>query len=312
MKCSLLLAAAMFLPAILQGAEPFAVVTVPVANLREEPRHGSEMLSQGILGTPLKILSETGEWLQVEMPDGYRGHMIANGVQQMDSAAFDAWRSSARVCVSDLYCNIHVAPDTNSDVVSPLQMGDIVAYDEPLQGTVFMKVHLPDGRSGYMDFYKTRLFEPFSSAVAKDCVDEVAREIIESAREMMGQEYLWGGTSAKAADCSGFTRIIFQNGGIYLPRDAWQQAEAGEEVDYSSLQPGDLIFFSNAKGRVNHVGIYEGDGVMLHCSGRVREDLIGPSSRTDLPEYHKKPSSFRRIIGVELPSDRKANQLYFK
>lgn len=308
MIARILLSVVMLVAATVAAAQ-YAVVTVPVANLREEPRHGAEMLSQGILGTPLIVVSHTGEWLQVEMPDGYRGYMIANSVRQMNTREFDAWRTSRRVKVLPENVKLLSSVEADADVVSTLQTGDVLAVDSI--GAECFKVSLPDGRSGYVASDVIEEFARFDSAA--DEASAVADKIIDNGRAVIGQEYLWGGTSIKAADCSGLTRILFFAEGIYLPRDAYQQAEIGKAVTYSELRKGDLIFFTNAKGRVNHVGIYEGDGVMLHCSGCVREDRIGESQfRSHLPAYYKKPTYYRRVIGVDIPSNEKANQLYFK
>lgn len=291
--------------------EPYAVVTVPVANLREEPRHGAELMSQGVMGTPMTVRSRTGEWLAVTLPDGYDGYMIANSVALMDSAAFDRWRTSPRACVDVRDTGMRLSPSADAQMVSPLQLDDIVTVSDTVEGGKWLHVALPDGREGYLPSADAGEFRLFGSGAPADVR---AASIIRRGKEILGQEYLWGGTSIKGNDCSGFTRVLFQSEGTYLPRDAWQQALAGEAVTADALLPGDLVFFSNAKGRVNHVGIYIGDGLMMHCSGRVRIDrLFGNSDVSDgFPRYPGRPSAFRRVLsGAPLESDTKANTLYF-
>lgn len=284
---------------------PFGVVTVPVANLREEPRHGSELMSQAIMGTPLKINSRQGEWYAVTMPDGYEGFMIGNSIALMDKTTFQNWQTSARAYVTEMAANLLSAPDKKAPSVSPLQLSDIVEVTDSLENN-FLKVRLPDGREGFVEETYLEEFKPFGNGNTS-----VAEIILKRGESLLGQEYLWGGTSAKAADCSGFTRILFQASGTYLPRDAWQQALEGKQVMENELLPGDLIFFSNAKGKVNHVGIYAGDGMMLHCSGRVKLDrIVSDEKGSEL--YPVKPSQYRRMLtGAPLKSDVKANDLYF-
>jgi cell wall-associated NlpC family hydrolase len=103
---------------------------------------------------------------------------------------------------------------------------------------------------------------------------------------MMGLPYLWGGTSWKGVDCSGFTRTIYLMNGMLLPRDASQQVHVGKQVDtsadYGNLQPGDLLFFGRpatdlSNERAVHVGMWLGNGQFIHSSGMVRISSFNPS-----------------------------------
>lgn len=292
------------LPTVL-ALEPYGIVSVPVANLREEGRHGAELVSQGIMGTPVKIDGREGQWYDVTMPDGYRGYMIDNSLTLTDGAGLARWQESPRCVVEAMSTCVHSAPSRDSALISPLQLADILVVRDTIAGGEWLHVALPDGREGYMEQRDAREFKRFGRPGTK-----AAETIINRGKALMGQEYLWGGTSAKANDCSGFSRILFQSAGVYLPRDAWQQALTGSAVEEKDLRPADLIFFANAKGRVNHVGIYLGDGLMLHCSGRVRINRLWGEG--DEERYRLRPSLYRRILGsAPLESDREANNLYF-
>jgi len=83
-----------------------------------------------------------------------------------------------------------------------------------------------------------------------------------------GTPYRFGGSSSHALDCSGFVQKVFRANGIELPRDSRAQAKYGYKVSLSELKPGDLLFFKTYKQDVSHVGIYIGDGKMIHAARR--------------------------------------------
>ena len=91
--------------------------------------------------------------------------------------------------------------------------------------------------------------------------------VVTEARKYLGVPYLWGGTDpAKGLDCSGFTKLVYGNLGIELPRTSSQQATAGTAVaSLADARPGDLVFFDHSPGRpgIDHVGVYVGDGRMI-------------------------------------------------
>ena len=101
-------------------------------------------------------------------------------------------------------------------------------------------------------------------------------ELIETfMHPFLGAPYLWGGRTPNGVDCSGLTQMLFMLMGIYLPRDAAQQAEEGDTVELLDLaEPGDLAFFDNVEGRIVHVGIVLPERRIIHASGRVRIDML--------------------------------------
>ncbi|WP_106478991.1 C40 family peptidase [Phytohalomonas tamaricis] len=95
-----------------------------------------------------------------------------------------------------------------------------------------------------------------------------ATEIIAMGEAFLGLPYLWSGRSAFGFDCSGFVHALFKAAGYLIPRDAIDQAEQGQPVALDALAVGDLLFFErpqhDGRLRIEHVGLYCGDGQMLH------------------------------------------------
>jgi cell wall-associated NlpC family hydrolase len=91
-------------------------------------------------------------------------------------------------------------------------------------------------------------------------------QLVKQARRFIGRPYVWAGTSGVCVDCSGFTHLVYRVLGLTIPRDAADQATAGRRIaTRSALRPGDLVFFRGSSGAVHHVGLYVGDGRMIHA-----------------------------------------------
>jgi cell wall-associated NlpC family hydrolase len=119
-------------------------------------------------------------------------------------------------------------------------------------------VGLPDGSVGYLLKTDVRM----ADSIVPDPV-----EMVRQGEQFLGLNYVWAGTSAYGFDCSGLTMRLLQSQGVDIPRDAADQAMEGMAVEKSSLAIGDLLFYANnaGKGYVYHVGMYVGDGMMIHA-----------------------------------------------
>lgn len=90
--------------------------------------------------------------------------------------------------------------------------------------------------------------------------------IVRNAQSLQGVPYVFGGTTTKGFDCSGFTQYVYKGSGISLPRTSYSQFGAGTAVQKDQLQPGDLVFFTTYSKGASHVGIYIGGGSFVHAS----------------------------------------------
>ncbi len=106
-------------------------------------------------------------------------------------------------------------------------------------------------------------------------VDFVREKLVSTAQSFLGVPYLWGGNSADTGfDCSGLTMTVYRLNGLVLPRSSKEQFSLGNDVAYSSLRKGDLVFFAWSGGKVSHVGLYIGGNKFIHAPGKGKKIRI--------------------------------------
>ncbi len=280
------------------GGKVFGVVSTSVANMRVKPGHAEEMATQVLLGTPLKILKRDDDWYYVQSPDQYIG-WTDDMVTHMTKDEYEQWSRRPKIIVTTTYAHSYRTKE-KEETLTDIVAGNILAFKND-DGKYF-EVEYPNGKQGFVAKEDARLLSEWLTN-AKDSPES----IMTTAKRFMGVPYLWGGTSAKAMDCSGFTKTVFFLNGVVLPRDASQQALVGEPVSitdgYRQLKKGDLVFFgrkaSAERGeRVTHVGIYLSNYKFIHEGGDVRVNSFNPSD-ADYSEYRTSMLlSAKRIIGV--------------
>ena len=284
------------------GEYVYGVVNVSVGTIRGSPAHSAELVNQALLGSPLRVLKKEQSWYFIQSPDDYLGWM-EDGFQLMDRKQFEHWDNLPKLIVTVAYGFTVEAPTDSGRVVSDVVVGAILALEE--EAGEFYRVAYPDGRTGYLPKHDAqRVTQWLEEAEA------TPERIVATAQRFTGIPYLWGGTSAKGFDCSGFTKTVYFLNGLLLPRDAGQQAAVGDPVDSSSdfshVRAGDLLFFgSDATGtkgrRVTHVGISLGGHEFINASGNPGYVLIN-SLRPSHPAYseHRRETFLfvRRIIGA--------------
>ncbi len=250
----------------------WGIVNVSVANIRSKPKHSAELATQALLGTVVKIYKKKNGWYLVQTPDDYISWVDDEGIIPVTEKKKNNYLKSKKAIFVNDYGFAYSKPNTKSFRVSDLVIGNLLKY-EGSSGN-FIKVKYPDGREGYVPSGQVRIFGEWLKTVKA-----TPESILETAKRFHGIPYLWGGTSAKAYDCSGFTKTVYFMNGIILPRDASQQALVGEFVDdkinLGKFQPGDLVFFGTKakngnKAKVTHVGIYMGNGKYIHEAGKVK------------------------------------------
>jgi len=125
--------------------------------------------------------------------------------------------------------------------------------------------------------------------------DGRVQTLLKRALALLGTPYRWGGSSTEGFDCSGLVGYVFRSAlGIELPRVSRQMATSGEKVNRDALSAGDLVFFSRRGKRVDHVGIYVGNGRFVHAPRTGKDVMV--SSLTD-GYWSRKFTQARRVTG---------------
>ncbi len=261
------------------GEKTWALTTLSVSNLRAKPDDASELVSQAPMGTPLKVLENKAKWYRVQTPDNYIGWMDSGCLKTFTALEMDQWKNSARYIFNCISGFVYDKPSKKGKIVSDLVVGDLFVVEKKTGR--FLKIVFPDGRTGFVRKSHCLSFNNWSN------MNPGVAPVLDLAQRMNGFPYLWGGTSSKGADCSGFVKLAFYSQGIILARDASQQARYGEPIDIgniNTLQPGDLVFFGRSAQRITHVGIYLGNGYFIHASGRVHVSSLDPADPKFVPE----------------------------
>lgn len=279
--------------------ESWGLVRVSVCNIRTAPGDYAEMSTQAIMGTPVRLLKKSRSWVFVQTPDRYLGWVDDDAIYRTDSTGLDTWRKAKKIIYLPL-TGTGIDPGTR-EAVTDLVAGNILKLEELTKDGYIASI--ADGR---------RLLIPAADAMDFDLWKNRSKpdeaSIANCARSLMGRPYLWGGTSPKGVDCSGFVKTVYFLNGIILARDASLQFRHGAFSDpkdgYEKLKPCDLVFFGKkADGehpaKATHVGLYLGNGDYINSSGMVKIDSFDPQHKN----YSKKRADAwlggRTILGSE-------------
>lgn len=256
----------------------YQICRVAVAPLRKEPSDRSEIVSQLLFGDRVKVLETTEKWWYVShINDDYEGWMDFKQLQQLTELQFNDEQSYHFVC----------PPQLNNTLIA----NNGTAYYLCAGST------LPFYKDGacYLGEEKFELkFDPWQPTITNfnEQIETVAK-FFENA------PYLWGGRTLFGIDCSGFVQTVYKLFNIQLKRDASQQAEQGELVDFlASAKIGDLAFFDNEGGRITHVGLMLSNDKIIHAAGKVRIDPIDDQGiyNAELGKYTHKLRIIKRFV----------------
>ncbi|MCB0803719.1 MAG: C40 family peptidase [Flavobacteriales bacterium] len=233
----------------------YGIGHLSVVPCRAEASDKSEQVTQLLLGETIKIYEQKRTWFRIKSAhDSYECWIDENQFSFISQSDFEALNQSKPTVVSDLV-SVLSKPDT-SEMMTVLLGSNLPCWENKTLNIANKKWQY-DG-----------LFQSTKSVLNKS-------KIAENAYLMINSPYQWGGRSPFGIDCSGFVQLVYKLNGIFLPRDASQQALMGQALSFiEEAEEGDLAFFDNAEGQITHVGIILSNNRIIHASGKVRIDKL--------------------------------------
>lgn len=244
-------------------------------NVREEPSEEGKIIAKMPSKAAGNIL-ETADngWYKIQSGKitGYvKSDYILTGQAAKDEALQVA---ELMAIVNTDMLNARAEPSTEAKIWT--QISNNERYPVLTQTDGWVEIELEEDSNAFVasDYVDVRYALPeaikFSPLEEKaNAAASLRTQIVNYALQYLGNPYVWGGTSlTKGADCSGFTLSVFGHFGISLPHYSGAQANLGKSVKSSEMRPGDLVFYANSKGTINHVGIYIGNGQIVNAASR--------------------------------------------
>lgn len=279
--------------------------------LRSKPSTTSTTLDTASRGEYVVITGKTGSWYKVSY-DLTNGYMHESYLKTYTARNVEL--GYGRVTGDGVY--IRSGPGTSYRAITQADTGDrayIIGFNTQWYKVIFGS-HIGYIRSDFLEltqipyenldssneplFFrdgKSTGITPSASALQNGgaSIDHTRQNIVANAKKLLGTPYVWGGASPSGFDCSGFTQYVLGLSSITLPRTTAEQVKVGTYITKDQLQPGDLVFLKNTyRSGVSHVGIYIGDGKMIHASSSKGVTTSTLSSSYYTQHYH----SARRVL----------------
>ena len=247
-------------------------------NVRAIPSIDGKLVGKMPKDSACEVLEELDGWAHIKSGevDGYVSlDYLLTGLE----ARLKASELVKTVAVSNTDgLNVRDGASMDSAVLTQIPKGEELEYVEMVDDWVKVRI---DEKEAYIYAEYVTVEEKLKTAITMtellygQGVSDVRVELVEYAKQFLGNPYVWGGTSlTKGADCSGFTLSIFKKYGVKLSHHAATQANEGTKISYSDIQPGDLVFYAESSGRIDHVAIYIGNGQVIHASSPTTGIII--------------------------------------
>jgi hypothetical protein len=254
----------------------YGICNLSIVPLRLEDSDTSEMVSQVLFGEHFKVLEKQPNWSKIELHfDNYQGYINNNQFDEINEA---------------LYHKLSIEDKQYSG-----ELIDFISDDKNQLTTISIGSRIPFYNNGFFEINSEKLH--YQGSILNNILPK--DKISHKAFLFLNTPYLWGGKTPFGIDCSGFTQMVYKLCGYNLLRDAKQQATQGEFLSFiEESEPGDLAFFDNEEGVINHVGIILNDYNIIHVHGKVRIDILDHSGiyNVDSQKHTHKLRVIKKII----------------
>ncbi|MCI8433677.1 MAG: C40 family peptidase [Lachnospiraceae bacterium] len=262
-------------------------------NVREAPSTEGKLVGKMPKNSACEILELLDGWAHITSGE-VEGYVSLDYLLTGPDARLKANELARTVVVVNTDgLNVRDQASTDSAVLTQVPKGEELEYVETLDGWVGVSI---DDQVAYVSSDYVTVEEKLDTAITMTellygvGVSDVRVELVEYAKTALGNPYVWGGTSlTKGADCSGFVLSVYKKFGIKLSHSSSAQSKEGTKISASELQPGDLIFYANSSGTINHVALYIGGGRVIHASS--------PSTGIKISKYnYRTPVKYVSIL----------------
>ena len=241
-------------------------------NIRSEPREDGDIIGKMTSKSAGEILetSEDGKWYKIKSGP-VTGYVSADYILTGQAAKDEALQvAELMAIVSTDRLNAREQPTQDSKIWTQISNNERYPVTEQLDGWVGIEL---DTSTAYVstDYVDVRYALPEAVKFSPlDGNQSLRNKMVNYGLQFVGNRYVWGGNDPHTgADCSGFVKYVYSHvAGITLPRTSREQARQGTPIKSSQMRPGDLIFYANGGGTVNHVAMYIGNGQIVHAASR--------------------------------------------
>ncbi len=241
-------------------------------NIRKEPSEDGEIIGKMTSKSAGEILetSEDGKWYKIQSGP-VTGYVSADYILTGQAAKDEALSvAELMAIVSTDRLNAREQPTQESKIWTQISNNERYPVTEQLDGWVGIEL---DTSEAYVstDYVDVRYALPEAVKFSPlDGNQSLRNKMVNYGLQFVGNRYVWGGNDPHTgADCSGFVKYVYSHvAGVSLPRTSREQARQGTQIKSSQMRPGDLIFYTNRGGTVNHVAMYIGNGQIVHAASR--------------------------------------------